>query len=74
MTSYLTVSEVALRIRESEDQVRRRCATGQLKATKLGSKWRIAEEAVAEFMRPGTRVTPRKRLTARQERQLGVSA
>lgn len=72
--NYLTVAEVAAIIRESEDQVRRRCATGQLKATKLGSKWRISEDAVVEFMVPGKRVTPRKRLTARQERQLGVGA
>jgi len=70
---YLTVPEVAERIRESQDTVRRRCLAGQIRATKLGNSWRIAESDLALFM-SGVRVgTPRKRLTKRQREQLGVA-
>jgi excisionase family DNA binding protein len=71
---YLTTAEVAAIIRETEDSVRRRCATKQIRAKKLGDTWRINEDDLIEFMTgPPTR-SPRKRLTARQRQQLGQSA
>lgn len=67
---YLTTLEVAEIIRESPENVRRRCASGQIAAKKLGQDWRIAEDAVVEFMTPSVSRSPRRRLTARQRRLL----
>lgn len=62
---YLTTAEVAEIIRETPENVARRCARGQLAATRVGGQWRISEEAVAEFMKPNnTLPSPRKRSTA----------
>jgi excisionase family DNA binding protein len=69
---FLTVHEVAEIIRESEENVRRRCASGQIRAKKLGSSWRIEEEDVRVFMNVPTTPSPRKRLTKRQRGQLGL--
>lgn len=71
---YLTCAEAADIMREQPDTVRRRCKAGQIHAVKLGSQWRIAESELAIFMSPGSHGSPRKRLTAKQEQQLGVSA
>lgn len=71
---YLTTSEVAATIRETENSVRRRCASGQIRAKKLGDTWRVEESDLVEFMSgPPTR-SPRQRLTKRQRAQLGQSA
>jgi len=70
---YLTVPEVAAITTESEDTTRRRCATGQLPAVKLGRAWRVPESAVHKFLSPGVRPTPRRRLTKRQREQLGIT-
>ena len=67
---YYTTKEAGLIIQESADQVRRRCATKQIRAKRLGNSWRISEDALTEFMAgPPTR-SPRKRLTKRQLEQL----
>lgn len=72
---YLTIAEVAAITRETEDTTRRRCAAGQIKATKLGNTWRISESEVALFMAPGTRGTTRtNRLTKRQRQALGEAS
>jgi len=62
---YLTTVEVADIIRETPENVARRCARGQIPATRVGGEWRISDEAVAEFMEPkNIRSSPRKRSTA----------
>lgn len=72
---YLTIPEVAEITKESEDNLRRRCAAGQIPAVKLGKSWRVSESALSEFLSPGVVKTPRnKRLTKRQRRQLGLTA
>lgn len=68
---YLTTVEVAEIIQETPDQVRRRCATKQLKAKRLGNSWRISEDDLAEFMAGPSTPSPRRRLTKRQAQQLG---
>lgn len=69
---YLLASEVADEIRESVDQVRRRCNAGQIKATNLGGKWRIARVDLDAFMDAPRVRSPRRRLTKRQREQLGL--
>lgn len=71
MSRYLSAADVAEEIGESVEQVRRRCKSGQIAATKLGDKWRIHPDAVDAFMRPNNVVTtPRpSRLSARQKRR-----
>lgn len=62
---YLTTAEVADLIRETPENVARRCASGQIAAARIGGSWRIGEDAVAEFMEPkNTRRSPRSRSTA----------
>lgn len=71
---YYTTVEVAEIIKESPDTVRRRCATGQLRAKNIGGRWRVSENDLTEFMSgPPTR-SPRKRLTKRQREQLGTAS
>lgn len=70
----LTVPEIAEITRETEDTTRRRCAAGQIRAVKLGKKWLASESEVALFLTPGKKSTTRKRLTKRQQQQLGMSA
>lgn len=70
MTVYLTTADVAEQIGETVDSVERRCARGQIAATKLGNRWRIHPDAVDAFMRPNNVVaSPRRRLSARQRRR-----
>lgn len=71
---YLTAEEVAEIIRETPANVRRRCASGQIKAKRLGGQWRIAEDDLAHFMAAPRTGSPRNRLTKRQREQLGRSA
>ena len=71
---YLTAEEVGLVIRESPDNVRRRCANGQIAAKKLGQSWRISEDALAAFMAPKSTGSLRNRLTKRQRQQLGQAS
>lgn len=71
---YLTCAEAGDIARESADTIRRRCKAGQIHAVKLGKQWRIAESEMARFLSPGIHGSPRKRLTAKQEQALGVSA
>lgn len=71
---YLTTTEVAEIIRETDDNVQRRCASGQIKAKRLGGRWLINEEDLTHFMAAPTTGSPRKRLTKRQRQQLGGAA
>lgn len=70
MTSvWLTVPEVAERIKMSEEYVSRVCKSGKLRAVKLGRAWRIAEHDLEAFMTPSDTPPPRDRRSARQRRR-----
>lgn len=71
---YLTAEEVAEITRETPENARRRCASGQIRAKRLGGQWRISEDDLALFMEAPTTGSPRKRLTRRQRQQLGQIA
>lgn len=71
---YLTTGEVAEIIRETEENVRRRCASGQIKAKRLGGSWRVSEDDLAIFMEAPRTGSPRRRLTTRQRQQLGEAS
>jgi excisionase family DNA binding protein len=47
---YLTVDEVAARLRVAPKTVRRWCASGQLKASRAGRPWRIKPADLEAFM------------------------
>lgn len=49
----LTVKEVAELLRVSDESVYRLCRRGQLKATRIGSLWRIPRESVDRLLRTG---------------------
>ncbi|MEO6604323.1 MAG: helix-turn-helix domain-containing protein [Aeromicrobium sp.] len=50
--TFLTVREVAEKIRMTEDYVTRVCNSQDLKGVKLGNVWRISPEALDAFMTP----------------------
>ncbi|WP_377324984.1 helix-turn-helix domain-containing protein [Pimelobacter simplex] len=66
VAEWLTVAEVAARIRMSEDYVARQCRFGRLRATKLGHARRISRDAVDEFMSAAAEPTPRPGRSARR--------
>lgn len=68
MTPLLTTAEVAEILREQPENVARRCASGQLKATRLSGEWRISEDDLAEFIRPTNIRSPRIRSTSARRR------
>ena len=74
LAQFLTVEQVAQLAQLSADNVRRRCATGQIEAVKVGKVWRISQTAFDDFMSPGFRPAARRRLTARQRQQIGKTA
>lgn len=47
---WLTTAEVAEAIQETSGNVSRRCARGDIRATKLGGSWRITEQDLVAFM------------------------
>lgn len=61
---WLTTAEVGLAIRESSENVSRRCAAGQIRAKKLGGEWRIKEDDLTLFMSASNTPAPRVRSTA----------
>ena len=46
----LTVKEVAIQLRVSDESVYRLCRKGRLKATRVGWLWRIPQESVDELL------------------------
>lgn len=64
-TQYLTTDEAAAVIRMSEDYVARKCASGEIRAKKLGRTWRITPAALEAFMSPGRAKPTRDRRAAR---------
>ena len=65
---YLTTEEAAEEIRMTPSWVAQQCKAGHLKATKLGTTWRIDEAALVAFM-SGPVPAARQRLSARQARR-----
>ena len=49
-----TIDEIAERLRVSRDTVRRLIERGELRAMKIGSQWRIAEEDLDAYVRRTT--------------------
>ena len=49
MAAYYTPEELADLWKCDRTTVRRRCASGELRAFRIGDLWRIPSEAVAEF-------------------------
>lgn len=47
---YYTTREVAVILRTSEDVVRGLCASGQLRAFRLGHRWRIHADSVSHLV------------------------
>lgn len=70
---YLTTAEAAGILRESPITTARRCARGQLAATKTGKAWRISEAAVAALLEPDNNPTdePEYETAAERRRALG---
>jgi excisionase family DNA binding protein len=60
---YLTVDEVANKMRVEPDLVRRLCSTKQLPGINLRGRqgWRIHRDDLAAFMRAGTKTPTRTR-------------
>jgi excisionase family DNA binding protein len=54
---YLTVDEVAAKLRVAPKTVRRWCASGQLKALRAGRPWRIKPADLEIFMQAQPEVT-----------------
>lgn len=53
---YLTVDEVAAKLRVASKTVRRWCASGQLKASRAGRPWRIKPADLDAFMQAQSEV------------------
>ena len=69
MKRYLTTAEVGDIIQETSENVSRRCAAGQIPATKLGNQWRISEADFEKWMQPSNvKTSPRVRSTLSRRR------
>ena len=49
-SSFLTATEVAIRLRTTPIAILEACRDGRLRATKPGRSWLITEEAVEEYL------------------------
>jgi excisionase family DNA binding protein len=52
--SYLTVAEVVERFRVSKMSIYRLIEAGELSAVRLGTQWRITEEALVQYVEKAT--------------------
>lgn len=69
-TTYLTTDAIATEVGMSKDYWARQCASGALKAKKLGTEWRVIRADLEAFMGDPQPAPPtRKRLSARQQRR-----
>ena len=66
---YMTTDDMATETGKTRDFLARICKSGELPAIKLGNDWHAERAAFESFMRGGTQVTARKRLSARQQRR-----
>ncbi len=55
MSEFLTIREIATRLRVDPVTVRVWCRQGRLKAVRAGKNWRIKPEDVEEFIRADRR-------------------
>jgi excisionase family DNA binding protein len=46
----LTVEDAAARANCSSETIRRACRSGRLRASRIGSQWRVSPEALAEWL------------------------
>lgn len=69
MKRYRTTAELAEVLGETSENISRRCAAGQIPATKVGNKWRIAEDDFEKWMKPtNIKTSPRVRSTLSRRR------
>lgn len=69
MKKYRTTAEIAEFLGETSENISRRCAAGQIPATKVGNKWRVAEEDFEKWMQPSNvKTSPRVRSTLSRRR------
>lgn len=65
----MTTDDLADETGKSRDFWARVCHSGELPAVKLGNDWHVDRAAFETFMQGGSKVTARKRLSARQQRR-----
>jgi excisionase family DNA binding protein len=53
MEEFLTLKDVADRLKVSVKTVRRWVKSGQLRGIRAGKQWRVPESAIEEFVRKG---------------------
>ena len=58
MPDYLTIPEVAERLRVSDKTVRRLLKRGELRGLKVGAQWRISTSDLVAFEQGGTARPP----------------
>lgn len=51
-TDYLTTAEAGERLRQTSETVARRCAAGEIPATRVGRRWLIAAAEVSKLLKP----------------------
>lgn len=69
MKPLMTSAEVAVILRETPENVARRCARGQLRAVRISGEWRVSDVDLAEFIEPtNVRTAPRVRSSASRRR------
>jgi excisionase family DNA binding protein len=69
--TWLTTAEVAEVIRETRENVSRRCKRGDIEAVQIGRNWRISEAALEAFLTPKPTAAPVEPtfITASQKRR-----
>ena len=65
---FLTTAEAAEVIRETAENVARRCKAGQIRASRLGGEWRIREDDLLDFMTRAENPSVRVRSSAGRRR------
>jgi excisionase family DNA binding protein len=69
MKRWHTTDELADALGETSENISRRCAAGQIPATKVGNRWRIAEDDFERWMQPNNvKTSPRVRSTVGRRR------
>lgn len=59
MRDWLTAEEIAKELQVTGETVRAWCRAGQLRATRVGGRWRIKRSDLDEFLKPNKEV-PKK--------------
>jgi excisionase family DNA binding protein len=69
MTEWLTTEQAGDQIGMTADYVARQCASGAIRAKKLGTEWRIAVKALEQFMGSSEPAPAARKRSARQMRR-----